>query len=63
MQKRFLIFWISISRGDIMRDMPYFMTDESWYAFDFEKRRFVLTDKAPEKAKESYAEYLKQKDD
>lgn len=46
-----------------MIEMPYFMTNEEWYEFDFEKRRFVLTDKAPEKAKESYAEYLKQKDD
>jgi transcription initiation factor IIF auxiliary subunit len=46
-----------------MRDMPYFMTNEDWYEFDFEKRIFVLTDKAPEKAKESYEEYLKQRTD
>ena len=46
-----------------MQDMPYFMSNKDWYTFDFEKRRFVLTEKAPEKAKESYAEYLKRKDD
>lgn len=44
-----------------MRDMPYFMTNEDWYKFDFEKRIFVLTEKAPEKAKESYKEYIKQR--
>ena len=44
-----------------MRDMPYFMTDEHWYTFDFEKRIFVLTPNAPDEAKESYEEYLKQK--
>ena len=41
--------------------MPYFMTNEDWYEFDFEKRIFVLTENAPEKAKESYEEYLKEK--
>jgi hypothetical protein len=46
-----------------MIDMPYFMTNEDWYEFDFEKRIFVLTEKAPEKAKESYEEYLKQRTD
>lgn len=44
-----------------MRDMPYFMNNEEWFRFDFDKRIFVLTEKAPEKAKESYNEYLKQK--
>lgn len=44
-----------------MRDMPYFMSNEEWFKFDFDKRIFVLTDKATEKAKESYKEYLKQK--
>ena len=56
-------FWINILRGDVMQDMPYFMSNKDWYTFDFEKRLFVLTEKAPEKAKESYAEYLKRKDD
>jgi len=43
--------------------MPYFMTNKDWYMFDFDKRLFVLTEKAPEKARESYNEYLKQKED
>lgn len=44
-----------------MQDMPYFMTDKRWYAFDFEKMMFVLTEHAPDDAKESYDEYLKNK--
>ena len=50
---------INISRGDDMQDMPYFMTDKQWYTFDFDKRMFVLTEHAPDEAKESYDEYLK----
>lgn len=42
-----------------MQDMPYFMTDQRWFSFDFKKRIFVLTEEATEKAKESYAEYMK----
>ena len=41
--------------------MPYFMTNKKWYKFDFEKRMFVLTEYASDKAKESYQEYLKTK--
>lgn len=40
-----------------MLDMPYFMKDKSWYTYDVKKRCYVLTDKAPEKAKKSYKEY------
>lgn len=40
--------------------MPYFMENEEWFYFDYEKKKYVLTDKAPEKAKESYKEYYKQ---
>ena len=42
-----------------MKDMPYFMSNERWFEFDFDKRIFVLTKEAPEKAKESYEEYMK----
>lgn len=42
-----------------MIDMPYFMTNKEWYYFDFQKRIFVLTEKAPQRAKESYDEFLK----
>lgn len=40
-----------------MMDMPYFMENEEWYEFDFSQRKYVLTDKAPEEAKESYKKY------
>ena len=38
-----------------MQDMPYFMENEEWFFFDGEK--FVLTDKAPDKAKKSYRDF------
>ena len=37
-----------------MLDMPYFMRNEEWFYFDEKKQRFVLTEKATEKAKQSY---------
>ena len=40
-------------------DKPYFMSDPKWYYFDFDKKKYVLTDEAPEKAKESYEEFCK----
>ena len=40
-----------------MQDKPYFMEKEEWFYFDGEK--FVLTDKAPEKAKESLEEFYR----
>lgn len=45
-----------------MKDMPYFMSNEKWFEFDFVKRIFILTEEAPPKAKENYEEYIKQKD-
>ncbi len=42
-----------------MLDRPYFMTNRHWYTFDFEKHIYVLTPAAPEEAKESYEQYLK----
>lgn len=41
-------------------DEPYFMKNEEWYEYDFDKRKYILTDKAPDKAKQSYEEYYKQ---
>ena len=40
-----------------MKDMPYFMENEEGYYFDYKKGKFVLTDKAQEKAVESYKEF------
>lgn len=42
-----------------MVDMPHFMENAEWFYFDVEIGKFVLTDKAPEKAKQSYDEYYK----
>lgn len=36
---------------------PYFMKNEDWYYFDEKNCRYVLTDKAPEKAVKSYKEF------
>lgn len=36
---------------------PYFLENPEWYQFDEKNCRYVLTDKATDKAKESYAEY------
>jgi hypothetical protein len=38
-------------------DMPYFMTNEEWYYFDWNEMIYKLTDKATQEAKESYEEY------
>lgn len=35
-------------------EKPYFMQNKEWYYFDFDKKKFVLTDKATYKAKKSY---------
>lgn len=40
-----------------MIDMPYFMENKGWYYFDYDNKRFMLTDEAPPKAKESYKEF------
>lgn len=40
-----------------MQDFPYFMTNTEWYEFDPQKGKYVLTDKAPKKALESYKEF------
>lgn len=43
-----------------MLDMPYFMENKEWYEYDEKQEKYVLTEKATEKAKESYAEYYKE---
>lgn len=42
-----------------MLDMPYFMNNPDWYYFDYEVKKYKLTDKAPQKAKDSYKEFYK----
>lgn len=38
-------------------EIPFFMSNEDWYEYDFEKLKIVLTDKAPPEAIESYEEF------
>ena len=38
-------------------DRPFFMTNPTWYYFDEEEFCYKLTDKAPEKAIQSYNEF------
>ena len=40
-------------------DMPYFMNNKKWFYFDFEDRKYKLTEYAPKKAKQSYEEFYK----
>lgn len=40
-------------------DKPYFMTNKEWFYHDEEEWRYKLTDKAPQKAQESYKEFYK----
>jgi hypothetical protein len=41
-------------------EKPYFMKNEDWFFFDEEECMYRLTEKATEKAKQSYEEYYKQ---
>lgn len=43
-----------------IEEIPYFMTNEEWYYHDEEEWKYKLTDKAPQKAIDSYNEYYKQ---
>lgn len=46
----------------MIAEKPYFMKNPEWYYFDEEDFCYKLTDKAPEKAKESYEEFYKESD-
>lgn len=41
-------------------DEPYFMRNKEWYYFDKDAWRYRLTEKAPDKAKQSYKEFYKE---
>lgn len=41
----------------MMTERPYFLNDKEWFYFDEDKCCYGLTDKATEKAKESYKEF------
>lgn len=43
-----------------MVDMPYFMTNEAWYYFDYAEKKYKINDNAPQKAKDSYKRFVKE---
>lgn len=43
-----------------MIDMPFFMEDDRWYFYDYEKKKYVLTKEAPEEARQSLKEFYKE---
>ena len=42
-----------------MVEIPYFMNNQEWFFYDYEKKKYILTSKASEKAKKSYEEFYK----
>lgn len=42
-----------------MQTRPYFMTNPSWYRFNYEKGEVELTEDAPEEAVKSFQEFKK----
>lgn len=44
-------------------ERPYFLTNKKWYYYDENNYKYVLTDKASQKAKNSYNEYYNKFDD
>lgn len=38
-------------------DTPYFLTNKEWYYYDVKSFKYKLTDKAPQKAIDSYKKY------
>ena len=40
-----------------MHIKPYFTKNKDWYYFDKKKWKYILTDKAPKKAVDSYKEF------
>lgn len=43
-----------------MIEKPYFLENEEWYYFDEKKFCYKLTDKATEKAKQSYQDFYEE---
>ena len=40
-----------------MIDEPYFMTNEKWYFYDYDEKKYKLADNVSKKVKDSYEEY------
>lgn len=40
-----------------IQKQPYFMENEEWYEYDNEKGKYILTEKAPQEAVDSYNDF------
>lgn len=43
----------------VLVEKPYFLTNKEWFKYDKNSKKYILTDKAPEKAQKSYKEFYK----
>jgi hypothetical protein len=43
----------------VLVEKPYFLTNEEWYEYDEKSKKYILTNKAPKKAQESYENFYK----
>ena len=41
----------------VLIEKPYFLTNKEWFKYDEKKKIYIITDKAPEKARKSYKEF------
>ena len=44
----------------VLVEKPYFLTNKKWFKYDEKNKKYILTDKAPQKAIESYKDFYKQ---
>ena len=44
----------------VLIEKPYFLTNKEWYEYDEKEKKYILTNKAPQKAIESYKDFYKQ---
>ncbi len=41
----------------VLIEKPYFLTNKEWFEYDKKNKKYILTNKAPEKAKKNYKEF------
>ena len=44
----------------VLVEKPYFLTNKKWFKYDEKSKKYILTNKAPQKAIESYKDFYKQ---
>lgn len=45
---------------EIVLKEPYFMQNQEWWYYDYNELKYKLTDKAPQKAIDSYNKFYKE---